>query len=311
MKELVYKKSNTLFGHNKEVFQFSDMYSKSTLPNVFLCVGMPGIGKSTFAHLAAVSILSNTLKINEKTSGEHTDNNSLEFVQVMENVHPDFLKISLEENKSSIPITEVRKISNFLTTKPIHSNNKVIIIENAESLNINASNALLKILEEPSETTYIFLITRNLGKIIPTIRSRCFKLYFSTLSFTLWSQILTYKGFADSLSSELYAISNASIKTAIQIIESNMMGKLLQLYSGEYDLVILQELTEFASNSQNNWEIIEGIVMMKLEEELIKNRDSEVYYNLTFRIEEIVYLLTQTRILNLNKKNVLLSILAK
>ena len=183
MKELVYKKSNTLFGHNKEVFQFLDMCSKSTLPNVFLCVGMPGIGKSTFAHLAAVSLLSNNLNINEKIPGEHTiDNNSSEFVQLMENVHPDFLEISLEENKSSIPITEVRKISNFLTTKPIYSNNKVVIIENAESLNINASNALLKILEEPSETTYIFLITRNLGKIIPTIRSRCFKLYFSTLS---------------------------------------------------------------------------------------------------------------------------------
>ena len=122
---------------------------------------------------------------------------------------------------------------------------------------------------------------------------------------------MTNKGFNDFLSKELYSISNASINTTIQIIESNMMGKLLQLYSGEYDLVILQEIIEFASNSQNNWEIIEGIVMMKLEEELIKNRESEVYYNLIFRIEEIVYLLTQTKILNLNKKNVLLSILAK
>ena len=50
---------------------------------------------------------------------------------------------------------------------------KVILISNAESLTINAANALLKILEEPPENSYLILTTQNISSLLPTIISRC------------------------------------------------------------------------------------------------------------------------------------------
>ena len=85
----------------------------------------------------------------------------------------DFYIVTQMEDKSEIIIDQIRKAIDFLNKTPGIASKKILLIELAENMNINASNALLKHLEEPSQNTYIFLTTNNISGILDTILSRC------------------------------------------------------------------------------------------------------------------------------------------
>jgi DNA polymerase III delta prime subunit len=84
--------------------------------------------------------------------------------------NPDILLINQD---SGWGIDQIRKISNFLSQKPFSHQSKIIIILEAQNLNIEAQNALLKILEEPGKDNYVILSTNKVKSILPTIISRC------------------------------------------------------------------------------------------------------------------------------------------
>ena len=90
--------------------------------------------------------------------------------------NPDILLINQD---SGWGIDQIRKTSNFLSQKPFSHQSKIIIILEAQNLNIESQNALLKILEEPGENNYIILATNNIQNILPTIISRCHALKIS------------------------------------------------------------------------------------------------------------------------------------
>lgn len=79
----------------------------------------------------------------------------------------------IEPEKNSITIDKIRDISKFVSTKPFESNNKVVLIKQADLMRTEASNALLKNLEEPKPFVYFILLTDNKNKLLKTIISRC------------------------------------------------------------------------------------------------------------------------------------------
>lgn len=79
----------------------------------------------------------------------------------------------IEPEKNSITIDKIRDIAKFVSTKPFESNNKVVLIRQADLMRIEASNALLKNLEEPKSFVYFILLTDNKNKLLKTIISRC------------------------------------------------------------------------------------------------------------------------------------------
>lgn len=79
----------------------------------------------------------------------------------------------IEPKKNSITIDKIRDISKFVSTKPFESNNKVVLIKQADLMRTEASNALLKNLEEPKPFVYFILLTDNKNKLLKTIISRC------------------------------------------------------------------------------------------------------------------------------------------
>ncbi len=79
----------------------------------------------------------------------------------------------IEPEKNSITIDKIRDISKFVSTKPFESNNKVVLIKQADFMRTEASNALLKNLEEPKPFVYFILLTDNKNKLLKTIISRC------------------------------------------------------------------------------------------------------------------------------------------
>lgn len=85
--------------------------------------------------------------------------------------HPDFMLVN--EERGTIGIDDVRKASEFLSNMSHLSGNQVIVLEHAENMTENASNSLLKTLEEPSNKSFIFLLCKSKAVLLPTILSRC------------------------------------------------------------------------------------------------------------------------------------------
>ena len=86
------------------------------------------------------------------------------------------------DRNSFIGVDDIRSIDKFIHMSPSgFSGWKMVIIDSADEMNLNASNALLKILEEPPEQTVMILISHNQSKLLPTILSRCRKVYFSCM----------------------------------------------------------------------------------------------------------------------------------
>ncbi len=110
--------------------------------------------------------------------------------------HPDVLIVTLEnmedklglekreskdDSRYEIPIGAIRRIEEIISLKPNEGKKKVIIIDDADTMNINAAIAFLKTLEEPPEDSLILLISSNPDKLPDTIRSRCINVRFYPL----------------------------------------------------------------------------------------------------------------------------------
>ena len=87
------------------------------------------------------------------------------------NNHPDLFATDITQN--SVGVDEVRSVSEFLNKTSQLSGNQVVVINNAQTMTENASNALLKTLEEPSSKSYILLLCQHKSQLLPTILSRC------------------------------------------------------------------------------------------------------------------------------------------
>jgi len=174
----------TLLGHESLKEIFLSRYQKNTMPHGWLLTGPQGIGKGRFAYHAAWFLLRSSSL--ESSHFRDIPFNDTTFRQMQSGSHPDFLWISPQgeetSSKTSITVDQIRKIEGFVRSTPVLSSWKVIIIDPADALNIHASNALLKVLEEPSLGVVFFLISHKPHLLLATIKSRCCVLRFGVLS---------------------------------------------------------------------------------------------------------------------------------
>jgi len=162
-----------LFGYKDFFLHLKKLYDKNILPNKIIFSGEEGIGKSTLAYHLTNYIFSK----NEKNKYDFENNNINEknysYNLIVKNSHPNFFLISNDENKSSIQIAKIREMINFTNKSSFNNSCKIIFIDNSQYLNINSNNALLKIVEEPNDKVFFFLIDNNKKKILDTLKSRC------------------------------------------------------------------------------------------------------------------------------------------
>ena len=156
------------------------IHQNNKLPHALIFKGKEGIGKHDFAMTFAKSYLCQTQLPNYLPCEVCTSCNWFP------DSHPDFKHIAPIESeddesskrktvrKKNIAIHQIRELSEYLELSAHQEKGKrIVLIEPAESLNQSASNALLKILEEPPENTLFILVTSQTQKLIATIRSRC------------------------------------------------------------------------------------------------------------------------------------------
>ncbi len=187
-----------LIGFEKEYRDILNRYESNNLPNSILIHGLSGIGKRTFLN----KLVKNIINI------EFKDNNVDHHLNLFKNnTHPNIKIIEKEIDsktgkiKTNITIDQIRKLKTFLnSTSVIQNSSKIVIIDSADYLNISSANSILKILEEPKENTYIFLISSQISLLLPTIRSRCLKIKFNTHNLTNFTNII--KNNIDEISNE-------------------------------------------------------------------------------------------------------------
>ena len=172
----------SLLGYDDLFFKIVKLFDNKKLPNKILLSGSKGIGKSTFAYHLANYILSKYEEFPYDLNSFNINSFNKSFNLVKNNSHPNFFLIDLAEDKKVIEISQVREMINYSNKSTFNNREKIILIDNAEFLNANSSNALLKIIEEPNDRTIFILVFDSNKKILDTIKSRCISFNLS-LSF--------------------------------------------------------------------------------------------------------------------------------
>ena len=113
--------------------------------------------------------------------------------KVNSNTHPDVFFVEPKGISSSVGIDQIRSAIGRANLKPYEAKKKVFIVDNAHSMNSEASNAFLKTLEEPPKDTIFILISRSKDLLLPTIVSRCHVIKFRAASPEVISRVLEEK----------------------------------------------------------------------------------------------------------------------
>ncbi|WP_439620108.1 DNA polymerase III subunit delta' [Hyphomonas sp.] len=173
-----------LVGHKAAEQAFLAAHSSGKLHHAWLIEGPTGIGKSRLAFRLAAFILGARGPGDAPLDAPEDEPVMQKFLA---GGHPDLRIVQLELNdkgkpRQDITIDQVRSLNHFFTLKPAMGGWRVGIIDALDELNRNASNALLKTLEEPPASSIMFLVNHGSKPILPTIRSRCRTLRLNPLS---------------------------------------------------------------------------------------------------------------------------------
>ncbi|MBI2627181.1 MAG: AAA family ATPase [Parcubacteria group bacterium] len=181
---------------NKHISLFFEKAIKAdSLSHAYLFSGIKGVGKHTLAREIATRVL-NTENIE---------------------AHPDVLFI--EPYNENIGIDTIRSVKRFISLTPV-GKYKIVIVNNAHQLTREASNAFLKVLEEPQGRSLIILITDLPEMLLPTIVSRTINLRFKPIKADeLKKFIITSKFKTTSIEiDEIIRLANGSFSRAIELI---------------------------------------------------------------------------------------------
>ena len=169
---------------DKKIKTYLDRFASSgKRPNSFLFFGA-GEGEKIEAAFYFV----------QKISGKIGDDGFLE--RAKEGIHPDIIIVEpeiIEDKKGrirekEIVIGKMREVRERLKYFPYELKHKFCVIKKAQKLNAEASNSLLKILEEPTVSTFFILLANDIDSVLPTIASRCAVLRFAETSLPAWRE---------------------------------------------------------------------------------------------------------------------------
>ena len=225
--------------------------SFSNLPHGIIISGPDGIGKKILANA-----ISSRLLINKTTNIENSD-------LVNSNSHPDYFylnnekvllhNITFRKNKWDDEKGQ-RNVNDFLSKTPSISINKVAVIVNAQTMNDESQNALLKSLEEPSPNSYIIMITNRPKCLLNTIYSRCQVINIPSLQIDDLNEWLINNGVSD-----VNALDFPSFTSPLKILEELENNQHLNFKQ------FIKIITEFIFNNSDTNSTIKNIISLDID----------------------------------------------
>ncbi len=225
--------------------------SFSNLPHGIIISGPDGIGKKILANA-----ISSRLLINKTTNIDNSD-------LVNSNSHPDYFylnnekvllhNITFRKNKWDDEKGQ-RNVNDFLSKTPSISINKVAVIVNAQTMNDESQNALLKSLEEPSPNSYIIMITNRPKCLLNTIYSRCQVINIPSLQIDDLNEWLINNGVSD-----VNALDFPSFTSPLKILEELENNQHLNFKQ------FIKIITEFIFNNSDTNSTIKNIISLDID----------------------------------------------
>jgi shikimate kinase len=151
----------------------------------YLFSGPRSVGKTTVAERLAAGLLGWQEIKNQKSELKNADlilDTGYSILDTFLSSHPDFIRLQREEGAREIVVKQVREVLVRMQLTSAHGGYKVALVEQAERLNEEAANALLKAVEEPSPKTVYIFITEQPDRLPATLRSRLTKVEFGRVS---------------------------------------------------------------------------------------------------------------------------------
>ena len=274
----------TIYPWNQELWQ-SISHEPDRSNHALLFTGNQGLGKQSLAIALAHYLMCDNHSQSAALfdAGSHPDLHvlmpeiqALDYLQ-QENIIGHFAKRYLEDHtgkpRQVINIQQIRMLSQSLSTHPHISQTRIVLILNADTMNNNAANALLKNLEEPPANTLFILVTNELSTLPKTIRSRCGLINFRAPDVATAREWLHQSGEipADLIDSHL-AMSNNHPLQAIELYKNNYVDSLKAIFT---DVNGLWSNKVDPVNAAKNWQKIGGLmaieVLQKLTTDLIRH----------------------------------------
>ncbi len=269
----------TLFGHEEAVTRINQALSQDRFPHSWLITGPKGVGKATFAYQVARALLGRSDRIGLATP----DDPVARRIEALGHTDLLLLRRPWDEKagrlKTAITIDEVRKTAGFFGSHAGEGGWRVCIVDSADEMNLNAANALLKILEEPPQRSVFLLISHNPARILPTIKSRCRQLKMGPLEGQTIVNALA-ENFPDLNEAErnvVAALADGSIGYAFQLAADDglpLYREITELMAGLPDINTLQimDLGERLAKpaADQNYRLMTAL-MVRFLERLIKS----------------------------------------
>lgn len=309
-----------LFGHNEGLGAFLHAFRGGRLHHAWLVTGAPGIGKSTFSYHCTRYLLSETA---EQADPDHLREKTPLNGALEQDAHPNVMTLRRVLNRTGkafatrITVETVRKANQFFETTAANDGWRIIIVDPAEEMNVQAANALLKTLEEPPKDAIFFLISHRPGALLPTIRSRCRHLPLHDLGDDdVFSVLRTFSNESDDVLRKAAGLGQGSVRRALTFASADAIAlrEAVIRATGKSDPPFFEKSAVFnAINGYGDggFRLFSDILTAQLEERTRQVSGADLPQanrcagNWT-RIREIVQ---QTEIYNLDKRDAVFALL--
>jgi len=195
-----------VIGHKQILDFFEKATENNTLSHAYCFSGVDRIGKKTVAKQIASNLLKKDFKKLET---------SLDFIYLTRVIDEKTGKL-----KKDLSVLQIRELRSQLQMMSWGDGYKVVVIDESENLSEKASNALLKILEEPGEKTIFFLISRHVEFLLETIRSRCQTFHLAPLSDKELEKGLVALNYNQKQIEEILPYVNGRVGLAIDLLDN-------------------------------------------------------------------------------------------
>jgi DNA polymerase-3 subunit delta' len=216
-----------VIGQDRAVRILLKTIERGRIPSSYLFAGEPGVGKRlTATNLAkALNCIGDRAHDDEAISYDCCDACD-SCKKIDSNTHPDYRFIAPENGQ--IRIEEIREIDEVLSLKAFEGRYKVIMVDDAETMNQFAANAFLKILEEPPGDSLILLISSNPERLPDTIRSRCSRVNFMPLPLNACGEVIRRalaEGTKERDGESKESVGTSTEESHLETLERLSMGK--------------------------------------------------------------------------------------
>lgn len=194
-----------LIGHDEAWSVWRAAQAGQRMHHGWILAGREGLGKASFARQAAAQLVAEP-GVPQPAPEAHPDIHVLEPLPANDDEAKKRDDGKPYARKRNISVDQIRGVQRRLVTRPTLGTRRAVIIDAADDLEKAAVNALLKSLEEPPAGTFFLLVTHQIGRLLPTVRSRCTVLRFHPLA---------ARDMARALAAEAPELSGAALEAAI------------------------------------------------------------------------------------------------